>query len=273
MIATLEHPGKAPKKRHAVQRCSAEPVELILPVAETLALSVALALADYDGGWLVIEDAPMANLDFVIPGVDTTGKHAAWYAGPHRMGAGRIRHLGLHAARKDGGPWLHGHGAFEADGWEGPTYGHILPLESRLSQPVRARGWGIKGAGFAVETDRETGFPLNQPVDLGGGTGAAMVTLRPNQDMIAAVKKAAKKARIKRGRVLGLGSLVHPDLQGQRPIDSFATEILLTGGFIHDGAAQIMAEIVTLTGSVHTGWLRPGGNGICITAELLLIAD
>ncbi|WP_068299081.1 hypothetical protein [Pararhodobacter sp. CCB-MM2] len=52
MIHTLRHPGPAPARRWALSRCRAEPVEVILPVAETLAQSAALALADYDGGWL-----------------------------------------------------------------------------------------------------------------------------------------------------------------------------------------------------------------------------
>lgn len=273
VIGTLTHPGPAPAKRWSALPCSAEPVDLILPVAKTLAQSVALALADFDGGWLVIEDAPLANLDFVVPGSDPTGQHAAWYAGPHRMGAGRVHHLGLHAARKDGGAWLHGHGQFAAPGWQGPDFGHILPLESRLAGPVRARGWAIRGARFEVQQDPETRFPLNQPVACGDGTGAALITLRPNQDMGTALVQAAAEVGITRGRVLGLGSLVHPLVRDQPPIDSFATEILLTQGRIDAGMAEIEAEIITLAGTFHKGWLEPGHNGLCITAELLVIAD
>lgn len=271
MIATLHHPGPAPHRRWAVQPCAAEPVDLILPVAETLAQSVALALAHVDGGWLVLEDVPMANLDFVIPGSDPTGAHAAWYAGPHRMGAGHIHHLGLHAGRKDGGAWLHGHGQFQADHWHGPTYGHILPLESRLAAPTRARGWAIRGARFEVQHDPETHFPLHQPCKTGDGTGAALITLRPNQDLSEALALAAAELGITDGQILGLGSLVHPRLIGADPIDSFATEILLTQGPLTNGTPRIETEIVTLSGSTHKGWLEPGQNGICITAELLLI--
>ncbi|GAB4260123.1 MAG: DUF296 domain-containing protein [Pararhodobacter sp.] len=272
MISQLIHPGPAPARRWAALPCSAEPVDLILPVADTLAQSVALALSGYDGGWLVIEGATLANLDFVVPG-PRTDSHAAWYAGPHRMGAGHVRHLGLHAARKDGGAWLHGHGQFAAPGWEGPTFGHILPLESRLATPTRARGWAIRGAGFVVATDPETRFPLNQPVACGGGTGAALITLRPNQDMTQATALAAAEAGITRGRILGLGSIVNPRLAGQAPIDSYATEILLTDGRLDHGDARIETELVTLSGTRHKGWLEPGENGVCITAELLVIAD
>lgn len=271
MIARLLHPGPAAARRWAVQPCSAEPVDVVLPVAETLVQSVALALADYDGGWLVIEKVALDRLDFVIPGADPTGAHAAWYAGPHRMGAGRVDHLGLHFGRKQGAPWLHGHGHFGAPGWQGPTFGHILPMESRLAHAVRATGWGIRGAQLQVLADSETHFPLFQPVALGGGQGAALVTLRPNQDIGEALVKAAQEAGILRARVFGLGSLVHPSLTGQPPIDSFATEILLREGHILDGHASLRVDLVTLAGTLHSGLLEQGANGLCITAEVLLV--
>lgn len=272
MIATLAHPGPAAPRRWAVQPCSAEAIEVVLPVADSLVQSVALALADFDGGWLVIENAALSRLDFVIPGTDPTGAHAAWYAGPHQMGAATITHLGLHFGRKQGAPWLHGHGHFSAPGWQGPSFGHILPMESRLARPARARGWGIRGARLQVSEDSETHFPLFQPVSLGSGQGAALVTLRPNQDIGAALIAAANEAGIAEARVLGLGSLVHPRLIGEPPIDSFATEIMLREGRISGGEARLRADIVTLAGSVHSGLLEPGANGLCITAELLLIA-
>ncbi|MCW1931260.1 hypothetical protein [Pararhodobacter zhoushanensis] len=272
MIETLRHPGPVSARRWAVARCTAEPVEVVLPVAETFAKSAALALADYDGGWLVIENETLTTLDFVIPGEDATGAHAAWYAGPYQMGAGRIDHLGMHVGRKDGAAWIHGHGVFDAPGWEGPRMGHILPFESRLAHPIRARGWGIRGARLQVCAELETNFPLFQPVDLGGGTNAALVTLRPNQDMNAALALAAAEAGITDGQVLGLGSIVRPKLQGQPRIDSHATELLLTQGTLQNGVARIETEIVTLDASIHKGWLEPGQNGVCITAELLVIA-
>jgi len=273
MIATLRHPGPAAARRRAFAACRATPVDLILPLAGTLAQSVALALAGFDGGWLEIADAPFASLDFVLPGEDASGAHAAWYAGPWRMGAaGRVVRMGLQAGRKDGAPWLHGHGAFEAPGWDGPGFGHILPLESRLSQPVRARGWGISGARLEVAMDAETRFPLFQPRALGGGDNALLLTLRPNQDLTEALEEAVAEAGIARGRIFGLGSLVRPKLEGQPRIDSLATEILLTGGLLEGGKARIGAEIVTITGARHQGWLERGENGICITAEVLIVA-
>lgn len=272
MIETLVHPGPPAARRRAIARCVAEPVEVLLPVAETLAQSAAAALAGFDGGWLEITDSSLSNLDFVIPGEDRSGAHAAWYAGPHQMGAGRIVHLGMHVGQKEGAPWLHGHGAFAAPGWAGPDFGHILPYESRLAQPVRARGWGLTGARWQVSADAETHFPLFQPVSRGQGGNAALVTLRPNQDLVTALDAAAAEIGIAEGRVFGLGSLVRPKLEGQERIPSHATELLLTQGVITKGRARVEIEVVTLTGSRHRGWLERGENGICITAELLVVA-
>lgn len=277
MIATLVHPGPVEAARWAAVPCRAEPVEVILPVADTLARSTALALADFDGGWLEIEDAAMEALDFVIPGTDPSGAHAAWYAGPFRMGGGRVLRMGMHVGCKDGRPWLHGHGSFAAPGWQGPGFGHILPIESRLAAPVHASGWGLRGARLQVATDPETRFPLFQPVSRpgapDGGQRAALITLRPNQDLGLSLARAAAAAGIDCGRVVGLGSLVHPRLVDQPAIDSFATEILLAGATLDHGAARIGADLVTLSGQHHAGLLQPGENGICITAEVLVIAD
>jgi hypothetical protein len=273
MIESIQHPGPVASKRWAVVPCSAQPVDIILPVAETLAQSVALGLADFDGGWLMIENAGLRNLDFVIPGEDLTGAHAAWYAGPHQMGAGHIDYLGLHAGRKEGAPWLHGHGVFSAPGWQGPRMGHILPLESRLHKPIHAQGWGLKGARLEVTHDPETNFPLFQPVQTGTGIGAALITLRPNQDMGSAIASAASEVGITSGKIYGLGSIIRPRLKGQPQIDSYATELLLTDGRLSNGTAEIEIEVVTLSASQHKGWLEPGANAVCVTAEILVIAD
>ena len=64
-----------------------------------------------------------------------------------------------------------------------------------------------------------------------------------------------------------------PRLDGQAPIDSYATEILLTRGTLDSGIARIEAEVVTLDATLHKGWLTPGRNGVCITAEVLVISD
>lgn len=269
MFATLQHPGPAVAPRFRVSPCTAQPVALMLPARDSLLASLAEALADFDGAWLEITDASMARLDFVIPGPDPAGRHAAWYAGPHQMGQGaRILRAGIHLGWRDGLRFAHGHGHFVAPGWSAPGMGHILPQVSALAAPVLVRGWGWQGARLVVQDDPETGFALFQPQGGAGGGTAWLVTLRPGQDISAGLAAALPGVT---GRVLGLGSLVDPVLDGRR-IDSFATEILLTDGALTPQGAHLSADLVTLAGTTHSGTLTPGRNGICVTAELLVLA-
>lgn len=273
MIARLRHPGPALEPRWIALPCTATPVAVTLPVRESLLASVAEALAEFDGAWLWIEGAAMGRLAFLTPGLDPTGAHAAWYAGPHAMPAGaRIVRLGLHLGWREGVRFLHGHGVFAAPGWAGPAAGHILPRESVLAAPTRATGWGLSGARLVQRPDAETGFPLFTPEACGGGARALLMTARPNQDLGAAVAAACAAHGMARAQVAGLGSLVAPRLADGRAIDSPATEILLTAGRLDGGAVRLVADIVGQDGRLHSGELASGRCGICVTAELLIRA-
>lgn len=273
MIATLAHPGPAQHPRWTALPCTATPVALTLPARDTLLASVAEAMADYDGAWLWVEGAAMARLSFLIPGLDATGAHAAWYAGPHQMPPGaRIVRLGLHLGWRQGARFLHGHGVFAAPGWAGPQAGHILPMESALAGPVVATGFGLRGARLVQRADPETAFPLFAPESVGGGAGALLMTARPNQDLGAVIMAAAGAAGMARAMVHGLGSVVQPRFADGRGVDSVATEILLTQGDLCDGSMTLAADVVGLDGHLHQGTLAPGANGICVTAELLIRA-
>lgn len=273
MIATLVHPGPRQQPRWTALPCTATPVAVTLPVRENFIASVAEALADFDGAWLWLEDAAMARLAFLIPGLDATGAHAAWYAGPHAMPPGaRIRRLGLHLGWRAGARFLHGHGVFAAPGWGGPQAGHILPRESALERPVVARGWGLSGARLVQHPDPETGFPLFCPEACGGGQGALLMTARPNQDLGTAILAAAAAHGIAQGTVHGLGSLVHPRFSDGSGVDSPATEILLTDGRLTRAGVELSADVVGLDGKLASGALAAGRNGICVTAEVLVCA-
>ena len=274
VIATLRHPGPVQHRRWTALPCTATPVAVMLPARPSLLASAAEALAGFDGAWLWTEGAAMARLAFLIPGLDATGAHAAWYAGPHQMPAGaRIVRLGLHLGWRDGVRFLHGHGVFAGPHWAGPEAGHILPLESALAAPVMARGWGIAGARLVQRPDPETAFPLFAPEACGGGGGALLMTARPNQDLAAAVEAAAAAHGMAEARVHGLGSLVSPVFDGGAQVASPATEILLTGGVITAGQARLAADVVGLDGRLASGPLRRGPCGICVTAEILICAS
>lgn len=279
MIARLVHPGPVALHRTRAVPCRARLIQTILPQRDSLLASVADAMAGQDGAWLWLHDVPMAGLAFLIPGLDPTGAHAAWYAGPHVMPPGaRIVTLGLHLGWQDGAPFLHGHGLFDAPGWDGPRAGHVLADRSRLAGPAPAHGYALRGARLVRRPDPETAFDLfvPEPCDpdpQGRGRPAVLMTARPNQDLCAAVESvAAAHGLAASAAVAGLGSLVAPVFDDGSRVDSPATEILLRNGQIRHGRADLGAHVVGLDGQPATGGLLRGACGICVTAEILICA-
>jgi hypothetical protein len=66
---------------------------------------------------------------------------------------------------------------------------------------------------------------------------------------------------------------VHPLFEGGTRIDSLATEFLFTEARLSGGRARLSADLVAIGGAMHRGRLAPDENGICITAEALIIDD
>ena len=276
MIETLPQPGPAAASRITALPCRVRPFAVTLAAGIPLGDAVAEALeaAKVPAAWLALGQAEFARLDYMLPGADPTGARAAWYDGPHGAGAVSLTHAGLHAGWRNGGRFLHCHGAWEAA--SGPTFGHLIPEACMLAAPVIARGWAIRGARFDAQPDEETGFSLFTPADpvpVFEGRRGVLCRLRPNQDIATALLAAAEAGGIAQGVVCGLGSLVHPLFEGGTRIDSLATEFLFTEARLSGGRARLSADLVAIGGAMHRGRLAPDENGICITAEALIIDD
>lgn len=271
MIRTLDHPGPATVERITALPCTATPLDLPLPAGVPLldALAQAAEAAGVSAAWLELADATMARIDHLRPGPDPSGAHAAWYDGPHNADGASLIRLGLHLGHRDGARWLHGHGLWAGAGGIGG--GHVVPDATVLAEPATARGWALTGARLEVAPDPETRFDLFRPVASGGASApnAALVTLRPNQDMTEALEAAAAALGVTDATLHGLGSLVAPRfLQGGE--DSFATEILITEGWIEGGRAYLNAAVVGFGGQVSVAPLARGGCGVCVTCEVLI---
>lgn len=276
MIATLPQPGPAPHTRIAAVACRVRPFAVTLAAGVPLGQAVAEALetARVPAAWLALGPSTFSRLDYMLPGLDPSGARAAWYDGPHAAGAVDLTHAGLHAGWRDGARFIHCHGGWQ--GMPGGAFGHLIPDACTLSAPTVARGWAIRGCTLDVQPDDETGFALfapTGPVPVFEGRRAVLCSLRPNQDIGAALLAAASAGGIAQGVICGLGSLVHPVFEGQAQIDSLATEFLFTEARIWGGSTRLSADLVAIGGGVHRGRLTPGQNGICITAEALIIDD
>jgi hypothetical protein len=93
--------------------------------------------------------------------------------------------------------------------------------------------------------------------------------MRPNQD----ITQALAGIGIRNGRIEGIGSFIGTAFANGQGLDSYATEMLVLEGRIVDGVPRLRVASVGFDGKTASGWLAPGANPICVTAELLIIAD
>lgn len=272
-MQTLRHPGPVATERACVLPCRARPQVLDLPPGQPLGLAVpeAAAAAGVTAGWFELAETPMARLDYLRPGPDPSGRHAAWYDGPHAAGAARLIRLGLHLGRRDGAAFLHGHGLWQLAGGT-LAAGHVLPDSAVPASAAKAIGWALEGAQLVASPDPETRFTLFRPVATCSvpEPDALLLTLRPNQDLGTALVRIAADHGIETARLHGLGSLVAPRFAEGGGDDSFATEILLAEARLHNRCADILALVAGFDGSYRSGRLMPGACAVCVTCEILL---
>lgn len=270
MMRRVTHPGPALAPRATVLPVRAHPVEVILRGGAPFGQTVAEALAAFDGGFLELRDVAMDPLAYVIPGPAQNG-YAAWYSETHHMGAGaRIVQGCTHLGWREGARFTHTHGIWEDE--SGARHmGHILPDQAVVARDCTVTGWGLTGGCLVARPDPETAFTLFQPearAGAEGGTAAHLVTLRPNQDIGAALVGLELT-----GRVVGLGSLIGTQMAGGTALESYATEILLTAGRVGLEGAVLDAASIGLDGRMIEGRLAAGVNAVLVTAELLVLTE
>jgi len=267
MIRSVIHPGPAVEPRATALPVQAHPVEVVLRGGLPFGEAVAEALASFEGGFLDLRDVPMDPLAYVIPGPAQNG-HAAWYSATHYMGAGaRIVQGCVHLGWRAGARFTHSHGIW-ADDTGARHMGHLLPDQAVVARDCTVAGWGLTGGCLVAQPDPETAFTLFQPEPRNtqaGGAPAHLVTLRPNQDIGAALTGLGLS-----GAVMGLGSLIGTQMD-RDTLDSYATEILLTDGHVRPEVAMLHAASIGLDGRMIEGRLIPGANPVLVTAELLVL--
>lgn len=273
----IQHPGPVAAARLTALPCHAVPLQVTLRAGQSLAHAVQEALASrgFQHGYLRLDGARFAPLHFVTPAPATTDAQAAWYSQTYESdGPVVARHAGVHLGLRAGQPFVHCHGLW--DGAAGlPDAGHMLCDESLLLQDLTVTGWGLTGAGLVSCHDPETNFTLFQPQAIPPGTpgNAYLVTLRPNQDIAAALRGFAQQHGISTAQIHGIGSLVGTCFQDGRQIDSYATEILILHGNLQNGTVELEVASVGFDGQGSVGHLTADANAICVTAEILVLTD
>jgi len=157
----------------------------------------------------------------------------------------------------------------------------MLPALFFSTAGVLYAAFGIDGAAFTAEPDRETNFKLFGPVS-SAATGATTtnrafaIRLRPNQDFAGALEAFCRERGITGARLHGgVGSIIGARFADGRSVEPFATELAVHSGAIASGAsgaleAELDIALVDYTGGIAEGRLMRGDNPVLMTMELVL---
>ncbi len=285
----LVQPGPAPAERTLSVAVGGvmKGYELTAGADLITALTAPLIAAGMRAGAIAFGPAALRPFRYVLPGPPRDSAHVAWFSDPHEPAGDPARPTMVDYANatfgwRDGKPFVHCHGVWtEPDGTR--RGGHMLPEETFLAGPARARAWATRAATITVAPDPETNFPLFQPVAEGPASGDGLrlilARLRPNQDLGMALVALCARHELRAATLRGsLGSLIGARFADGRTVDDPATEVLVRSGRIApgpDGAltAALDLAVVDGAGRVTEGALAPDENPICITFEALLEAD
>jgi len=276
----IQQPGPAGPERIIAHPVSARAIDEELPRGASLltALHDLARAHGAEGGCLTLSGGALGPFAYVIPALAPDPSHAAYYSETFRpAGDTRLEIAAITIGFRDGAPFFHCHGFWtEADGR--PGGGHMLPEETAIAAPIRAKGVLIAGARFEARQDAETGFKLFTPIATEAPSPAAAngiaIRLCPNQDISAALEAAAAGAGYGAARLHGgVGSIIGARYANARPVDNFATEMLIREGLIRPGATRLDVAMVDLTGQLSAGVLTPGDNPVLMTLEAVLVPD
>lgn len=250
-----------------------------VPLVE--AIAAPLRARGFAGGGVVLEGAVLAPLRFVMPAFSPDDDHVAYYSATHAPeGPVTIAHANITVGERDGAPFIHCH-ALWRDAAGALRGGHVLPDQTVLVAPGRARAFASRGATMISRPDAETNFTLFQPAGTPEPASAdtargVIARLRPNEDLVEAIETICARHAIRAGRIRTLvGSLAGVEFDDGRRIDEIPTEILLRAGRIStgpDGRATLAPTIALIDtqGRIHEGRPRRGRNPVLICCELVI---
>ncbi len=165
-------PGPAPAERVQWVAGNARPLEFTLEPGLNFieAIRRPLGQAGGESAVLTLEGGAFGPFTYVVPAPAPTPEHAAFYSEFHRPpGISRLEDAAVTFGLRDGAGFLHCHGVWTgADGVR--RGGHVIPDQTAVAEPIRARAWVLDGMKFEAQPDPETNFTLFGPVS---GAGAA----------------------------------------------------------------------------------------------------
>lgn len=275
----VQQPGPVEPERHVVAQTNAIEVTIELKAGQTIlsGLATEIERLGANSAYLLLQDATVQQLEFVMPAPSPDVEHTAWWSETHCLAEkGRIVEAGMVFGWRDNGPFIHCHGSWTYE--TGDLFaGHMLPDRCVLKDTATFSGWVFTNARFEGGFDPETNFTLflpnatNKPID----ANAALIRLRPNVEIGQELAKICEKLGWENVKIQGIGSLIGASFDDGEILESYATEFLVRQGSIRLEDSQHFSDIdvliVGIGGEIMQGSLLRDENAVLMTCELVLL--
>jgi hypothetical protein len=275
----LIHPGPAAIARRNVVPTKTSAFAIDIPVEENVqdVILAAFEEAGFASGFVTLDGLQCAPLRFVMPAVSTTPERLAWYSdtlAPTGVSAILRGHMSVGRLGADG--FTHCHGVWRlSDGTQ--AMGHLLAHECRADVDHRVEAVGFHNALYDRRPDEETRFdlfaavPNGEPLEV---LDAIAVTLRPNENVMAAARRICEDNGIVSAEVRGIGSLNGAAfLDGGRMHASISEFMIRSGRINASGDDTLDLAVVDVDGNQFAGPAKLDQANVSITAELVILPD
>ena len=186
---SLQQPGPRRAQRWISAEGPARTLAFSLEPGLTINEAIArpMIAAGFAGGTVELAGGALGPFTYVMPALSADPRYAAFYSQSyHPPGRTTLERASATFGTREDAPFIHCHGVWvEEDGSR--RGGHVMPLDTTVLEPIRARAFGTGAAAFAVLPDQETNFSLFTPVTVHAedpsGARVILLKVQPNETM------------------------------------------------------------------------------------------
>ena len=143
--------------------------------------------AGFAGGTVKLEGGALGPFTYVMPALSADPRYAAFYSQRyHPQGRTTLERASATFGTREGAPFIHCHGVWvEEDGSR--RGGHVMPLDTTVREPIRARAFGTGGCGVrCVAGPRDQLLPVYagyRPCRGPSGARVILLKVQPNESI------------------------------------------------------------------------------------------